>query len=143
MPIQTFWLHHPRILGVRDVGDITLHDLIQADAEVKAMLNGGQPPVHLILDLSRLGTFPRRPSAIAETVAFTHHPKLGHMVMFGVNNVLLRGFLIVLSGVLTILPQFAPSLKDALQFLTDRDATLPETLLDGQMEAAWPREEAE
>jgi hypothetical protein len=126
MPHQVSWAQEKRIILVNLIGSLDLEAGFQASNETNDFINQGTAPVHLIVDMSELKSFPTNITKVNQMNQYLKNPARGWVVVIGGNT--LSNFLVnVLSQVVKFPVTQRPALNDALDFLRKNDATLVET----------------
>jgi hypothetical protein len=127
MPHQISWAQDKRIILLNLIGSLDLEDGFKASNDTNDYINQGTAPVHLVVDMSELKSFPTNITKVNQMNQYLKNPARGWVVVIGGNS--LSNFLVnVLSQVVKFPVTQRPALNDALDFLRKNDATLGETV---------------
>lgn len=138
MPIETTWLVEGRIINARLSGEVTPDDIRQSAAQVVQMIDSSDAElVHALHDATDVQSLPLRMIELRQAVkAAYNHPNLGWTVAFQVDSAVMRFLGNMTSSIFSIRYKIVDTREDALAWLQEMDATLPElspaTLTDPQ-----------
>jgi len=128
MPMQQDWYVDQRVAFVRFWGEITVHDVVEAlDISARLVDEGAQPHVHFLHDWTEINNFPTNIIQIRQksNVALEDEEKLGWMVVYGLDNRLLRFISQTVLQVFGIRFRMFETQEEAIAFLNEIDPTLP------------------
>lgn len=123
MPHTIDWLQEGKVLISRFEGVLTIQEMFDSTSEYIALFEGGNPPIHIITDLSNLKKFPTSLMQVRDAYAYLKHEKAGWLVYYGAPA--LASSLINVFNTIEQLPlgNFR-SYEQALAFLHDKDKTV-------------------
>jgi hypothetical protein len=123
MPYELSWHQDKRIIYERLHGTFDLEEVMAASQSTEKHLNEGTAPVHLVVDMSGLKSFPTNITKLNGMISYLKHPSLGWVIVTGGNT--LSSFLVnVLSQVIKFRVAQRPTLELAAEFLRTQDQTL-------------------
>jgi hypothetical protein len=123
MPYQISWHEEKRIIHQRLIGDFDMTDATQAAKATEEYLKQGIGPVHLVIDVSGMKSFPTNMTKIHSISTYLKDPNLGWVVLIGGNS--LTNFVTqVISQVIKFRIAQRPNLEQAVAFLGTYDPTL-------------------
>src|SRR5690242_8209805 len=124
MPIQLSWYLENRVILLSNHGEIKDQDLFDIDEPIIDYMNQCDAPlVHLIVD-NRDGF--NQPSAKSVTqVKFPKHPKMGWLIMVGVDNPIQKFVVAVGASFFKTRVRIFKTMDEAANFLNEVDSTLP------------------
>lgn len=125
MTYEIGWMdgHEGRIIHERLIGEITYDDLKAMIAEANRMMDGGQKPIHLMVDSTAVTKHMMSLSELRNSVPRSEHENLGWTVM--VSNSLLMGTMTqVVTRLMRLEFRTFQSIDAAMNFLREQDATL-------------------
>ena len=125
MSVGVTWLVEGHLLLLNSWGKVNVDELAEMDTRIGTMLeNASVPLVHGIHDHSRAQQIPSAKDLMK--VKAGQNPRVGWLVIIGLDNKLMKFFVSVAGQVLNIRLRFMNSLDEALAFLQDIDSTLPD-----------------
>ena len=125
MSVGVTWLVEGHLLLLNSWGNVNVDELTAMDSRIHDMLTSSQVPlVHGIHDHSGASQIPSAKDLMK--VKSGHHPRVGWLIIIGLDNKLMKFFVSVAGQVLNIRLRFMNSLEEALAFLQDVDSTLPD-----------------
>ncbi len=123
MPHEISWYQEKRIVLNRLIGSLDVEAGTQASEATSQFLNEGVAPVHLIVDMTELKSFPTNITKVNTMNQYLKNPSLGWVVVIGGNT--LSQFLVnVLSQVIRFRVAQRPTLEQAVDFLRAQDPSL-------------------
>lgn len=130
MTAQIYWLVDKRILLLKPMGEITEAAIQDNFARVQSMLEGIESSVYLIVDSTEQHTVlsPAVAKKLAGVLRENMRAGIGDNVAWTIlitNNVLMRFVTSLLVQWLGSKMRAFDSIQEALQFLMERDTTLP------------------
>ncbi len=124
MSVGVTWLVEGHLLLLNSWGHVNVNELQAMDTIVNDMLtNANVPLVHGIHDHSKALQIPSAKDLMK--VKAGSHPRVGWLIIIGLDNKLMKFFVSVAGQVLNIRLRFMNSVEEALAFLQDIDTTLP------------------
>lgn len=129
MPMKQDWYIDGRVALVRFWGDVSVDDVVEAlDVSAQLVKEGEYPKVHFLHDWSRINKFPTNILQIRRDskAQLDDEEKLGWMVVFGMENRVLRFISQVVLQVFNIPFRMFSTQEEAREFLKDIDPTLPD-----------------
>lgn len=124
MSVGVTWLVEGHLLLLNSWGNVNVAELAAMDDRINEMLtNATVPLVHGIHDHSKALQIPSAKDLMK--VKAGHNPRVGWLIIIGLDNKLMKFFVSVAGQVLNIRLRFMNSLDEALTFLQDIDGTLP------------------
>lgn len=124
MAYEISWYHQDRVLYVRFWDNLTLDEAQQISAINTRHLAEGTPPVHIVVDITQLQTFPTNIRFNTGVTSYLKSSNLGWVVVVGEMNALLNFALAIIGQFARIMYTRRDSLESALEFLQKRDSTL-------------------
>jgi hypothetical protein len=124
MPFEIGWCVENRVIYERVSGDVDFEATASAANHVSTLLNAGIAPVHLVIEMSELKSFPTNVSKIHTVTQFMRSPALGWVVVIGSSS-LATFFINVIRQIIKFPVVHQPSLDQGLAFLREQDASLP------------------
>ena len=127
MPYQTTWYVEKRIILTSYTGIIRVEDIRGQIDETHAMIEGGTPLIHSIIDLSQIEKWPplnvvnEFRSMDIESV----RDRIGWSIIVA-NNVVLKFGSALFAPIFNLRQRIFSNLDEALTFLHENDSTLPE-----------------
>ncbi|RMG86802.1 MAG: STAS/SEC14 domain-containing protein [Chloroflexi bacterium] len=122
MPFEISWYIPKRVILSRLVGDVTEDDMHGMFDLSIAMLDEGQPPVHMIADQTAVGKFPNNLSAMQFMVR-KPHPNMGWVVVVSSNRVA-RFLTNILFQVMPVPTKMVDTMDAALTYLNHVDNSI-------------------
>lgn len=122
MPIETKWYIKNRVVYQRHYGKMTVADFIQAKSALLAFLDEGNAPIHCVVSLINIETYP----SLLEMQKFaqrSEHPSTGWTILV-INNTVIRFISSLLVQLATKQFKTVSTMQEAWSFLCDRDSTL-------------------
>jgi DNA invertase Pin-like site-specific DNA recombinase len=126
------WLAEPYAVFFEVIGDFPTTEIIAFNAEINSLISGGERPVHVVSDLSRVGSFPHNLVELRKTITFLQNANIGLITIFGAPRLAaaFAQMLINLSGMKT---QFVRNYSEALTHLAAKDARIKAALDSGAL----------
>src|SRR5687767_1253747 len=122
------WLHAPRIVLIHVWDELLLGEIRHGSKEVVRLLDEGTAPVHVVVDVTQMTSFPYSVSEINSAGDFFRHPNLRYLVVHGVKSPTVRIILQLLSAMSSFELRIIDTRHDALAILMELDDTLPRDL---------------
>jgi hypothetical protein len=126
MPFEIKWQIENRVIFERVSGDIDFDATASAANQVSRLLDAGTAPVHLVIEMSELKSFPTNVSKIHTVTQFMRSPALGWVVVIG-SGQLATFFINVIRQIIKFPVVHQQSLDQSLAFLREQDKSLPTT----------------
>ena len=126
MPFEIRWCVENRVIYERVTGDVDFESTASAADQVSGLLNAGVAPVHMVIEMTDLKSFPTNVSKIHTVTQFMRSPALGWVVVIG-SNPLATFFINVIRQIIKFPVVHQPSFDQALAHLREQDPTLPGT----------------
>ena len=125
MSVGVTWLVEGHLLLLNSWGKVNVDELAAMDVRIHDMLtNATVPLVHGIHDHCKAQQIPSAKDLMK--VKSGNHPRVGWLIIIGLDNKLMKFFVSVAGQVLNIRLRFMNSLDEALAFLQEIDSTLPD-----------------
>lgn len=124
MPYEVGWLVPRRVVAVRVTGDLVLPEIELGSREVIALLDSSEAPAHIVIDISRMKSYPVRVSTLVDSSTYLRHPHVGWLVIYGVSNFVLEVVISTLGKLARVRLRKAASQAEAFQFLARQDPTV-------------------
>jgi hypothetical protein len=120
------WLYPSRVVLVEFDGDLSFEELEASHrAIIENFFNAGQAPVHLVIDIDHLKSFPTNLIKVQQiTRPVLGHPAIGWMIMVGTTNALQRFLLTTITQLANIRTQQTSTLDEARAALERLDPSL-------------------
>jgi hypothetical protein len=124
------WYLDKRIVLVQYSGTLTSTELQTAIPETFRMMDGGIPPLYMVIDVSAVEKFPMN---LGELKRFTEakHPSLSWVGMVGMNP-LARFIISALSQFADLKIRPVNTVEEAVAYFSDIDNSVKESLKDKQ-----------
>lgn len=128
MPIEVYWYLDKRVSYFKYSGVITVEDLQQSAEIGRQLLDSSDAPlVHSIQDSGAITEFPRNLYNVHKiTNESLTHPRMGWLISTGINDQITRFVAEMLSKVTKHRQRFVITVDEALTFLNEVDASLPD-----------------
>lgn len=127
MGYSHLWLVPERIYIFQVYGELTMDDVSQGSEESIQYVRSGQPPVHSIIDIRNVTSYPKSVSQIRQAAAIMKEPNVGWIVGLSNDRVLsFIGDLVAQLSNVKSKTTFTP--EEALDFLWRVDSTLPQVI---------------
>jgi hypothetical protein len=123
MPVETRWLIEKRVCYQRVFGDTTLEDVIQTIEAAEHWASEGVPPVHFIVDVAEVKTYPPLMNML-RVLRPTSFPNVAWSVLV-VRHPQLRFIATMLTQLTGKRYHTVATVEAALQFLASQDISLP------------------
>src|SRR5687768_12855119 len=123
MANEVKWLIVPRVGFFSMEGDISSTEFLRINNEVAALLEGGQAPIHLIADVSKMKMPPMDIQWIARKTA-VRDEKVGIVIAVGANG-LLKFIAQMVKNLTKSNIHMVDSMEEAYELLEKLDASLP------------------
>jgi hypothetical protein len=127
MSATASWYQPGRIVHVVIEGDLTLDDAETVNQVVTQYIREGQPPVHLLVEATRLGKFPLDLKRFPKLTGYLHEPNLGKMAVITSQGALTKFFASIITQAAHIEMKLFDKLDDGMTFLRRVDITLQNT----------------
>lgn len=119
------WHIPKRVILNRIVGNFGLEQMLECNAAITAMVEEGEGPVHLIVVIENVKSFPTQVNEIKRsTEAMMKHPDFGWIFFIGFDNPLTRFLSSLVSQVAHIQFQHLSSINDIDNALARVDQSL-------------------
>jgi hypothetical protein len=109
------------VLSVDVWGELSFSDVQQVNRELLPYFHRAAQPVHVVVNVSRLQTYPLSVSRIRSACEAMSHVRMGWLVVYGVEGVVIPIMLSVIADLARFEYKIVPAAADALQFLHDQD----------------------
>ena len=119
-----------RVVLITVSGHVSLAQVRVGGEQVDALVSAGEPPVHVIIDITRMSDYPITASKIFELSPFLRNPRLGMVPAFGVTNMLLVTLLRVIGQMAPFRYQIVDSMSEAVALLQSQDSRIHIDLAD-------------
>ncbi len=125
MPIELEWALEDRVIIHRNVGDITIDEMIEIDGPLNAMLDAAlDHPIHMVVVANPHGKAPLSLNAFM-AATWPRHRRLGWTVVVGLENKVLQFVAGTAAQIAGMKATFVDGVINAALFLRDVDGTLP------------------
>jgi hypothetical protein len=126
MPIEFSWFLEGRVVYIRLGGTPDLETMLSVDQELVNYLDRGTAPtVHCIINNCWTERLPAAPKIMVTDFKSPRHPRIGWMMVYGMQDGTARQAASVTSQVMRVRHKMVESLDDALVTLNRIDTTLP------------------
>ncbi len=126
MPYEIKWYQEKRVIYDRLYGDHDFQSAVEGSDAASDLLSQGETPVHMIVDMRELKTFPTNMTKVHSMTAFMKSPALGWVVVVGGTS--LTSFLVnVMSQIVKFRVANRHTVEEAIEFLNKQDPTLVAT----------------
>jgi hypothetical protein len=127
MPSQLSWIIPKRVILIELSGETNDDEILEGDREICDMMDAGDPNAALIHQIMVFGEVSYTPKLKTLTkMQSPNHPRNGWMIVVGMSNPLLRMIGELASQIMRRRARQKPTIKAALEFLYEMDATLPD-----------------
>lgn len=127
MAHTTEWYLENRIILTEFSETLTIEGLVANDSVILDMVQGGQAPVHLVIDVRQLDEFPTNISKIRNSARrYLMLDNMGWMVVVGFDNPIIRFLSSVITQMTDINMIQVDDLDEAMARLQKVDLTLQE-----------------
>lgn len=123
MPNEITWLQEPHVILSRVHGVLAVEELLAAVPDIQQRLDAAAHPVHLVVDVSELTSFPTSIHLLKRAMPFGSHPNMGWMVVYGASSLATTFAQIVMRITMQRYRMF-DTREDALAFLAEQDAAV-------------------
>ncbi len=123
MAFRTTWIEDKRIIYTELLGTLTSQEAQEMSDTHAKFLNEGTAPVHLIVDVTRLGAVPTSLRQNTSMGGYLRHPSLGWTVLIG-GSVLVNFMVSVIGQVFKFHYSKRENLENAMTYLISQDASL-------------------
>jgi hypothetical protein len=128
MPIAFYWLLENKVSLLAFSGEVTLDELQEGNSIGIALMETSPETllVHSIHDASNITSFPNNLKAVMDvTRTSREHPQMGWSVSVGLVDPITRFVVTMVEKVTRSRQRYTDTLEEALTFLNQVDATLP------------------
>lgn len=127
MNYQITWYVEGRVVLSQHLHTATPADVAQMDVEYLALLEQADVPlVHFIFDMSQQDSVPDLKTMA--NMQFTKHPRMGWSIVVGTLNPITRFLVSTVAQINKARFRSFTTLEEALRFLQDIDASLPDLM---------------
>jgi hypothetical protein len=77
MSAQVSWYIQNRVILIVMEADVTMDGIQEMNTDIVALLESGNPPVHVIFEASKMNVHPSKVVDLVNTLTFLKHPNLG------------------------------------------------------------------
>ena len=125
MPVETRWYVPNRVVLARFYGDVVLEDYHSSRSGINGLIEIGDAPVHTIVSVTDVNSYPKDLNAVRQILAGGHHPNVGWIVVITDNKVL-RFFASVITQyfVANARLHMVTNFADAAAYIFSRDNTI-------------------
>lgn len=123
MPHIVNWLIENCLVLIKVSGDVSVEDAEVINAEVVALLRAGEPPVHVLSDLTELRKFPFDLIGMRRALSYLQEPNLGWVMAYGPSSIA-SSFARLLTSLVRVRLRFVRDQADALNVLAGMDARI-------------------
>lgn len=123
MPYSLDWHLNGIVIHGATWDKLTLHEAREASDVAMELIDSGNAPVHLIVDMTKPLSIPLSKHAIVNMLNYLGHPNMGWLVMIGgtpITHLMLKAA----SYLFQFNMQYVASFEDAMQFLRELDNRL-------------------
>ncbi|MDX1993719.1 MAG: hypothetical protein SF029_15125 [bacterium] len=125
MPFVVEMLVDEKVVLIEVSGATHLPEIQLGGKRAYELMSAGEAPVHVVIDVTEMTSFPLEVSSLYEASPFYQHPSLGFVVACGITNALVRTILRLFAQMAGFRYHMAETVEEALIFLRTQDATLP------------------
>lgn len=124
--IHYSWLAPSRIGQVTFSGNVSVEEVTEAHQQIVGQfLNPGTKPVHLIMDVEQIGTFPTNVVKMHQVNSMVlTHPSFGWLFVVGSKNIMQRFLVSSVSQIFHVRVKMMPTVEESLIALKKLDPTL-------------------
>jgi hypothetical protein len=83
---QVSWYVQDRVIFCQVEGEVTADDLRSMNDQMRTLAEKGQAPVHIILEFTRLKTFPKQLTQLRDVAHILRHRAVGWILAVGGQN---------------------------------------------------------
>jgi hypothetical protein len=126
MPYQVSWLVPQRVVWAQGWGEISAAENQASDEAVKAHIETGQAPVHVLIDVTQVEGFPFSTAShrVKEAREFWQHPNLGWGIICGTDNRVVRFIAEIVMRLAGVKLRLFSTLEEGIAFLEQDDPSL-------------------
>jgi len=125
MPCTVAWYpgHEGRVIHQVFSGSLTVADVTSGIEAINAYISEGVPPVHVLVDVGNLQSFPKSVTQFKQSASQFKGPGVGYIVMIGASSVMnmFAGLIAQFGGVKL---RGFHSEDEALEFIAQHDPSL-------------------
>ena len=103
--------------------NVTLEDLAAFNTDIIHFLDAGMSPVHLIIDVDKVGSIPLSISTIVKHLSFRSHPKIGWIIISNPPGYM-KMIATIVFQLVRVRMRMVNTLPEALNFLREMDISL-------------------
>ena len=118
------WYVNKRVIHVRAYGDVTIDEMHAFNEQVTAMLDEGDPLVHLIVEDNDVEGMPKSLQTFKEAMPFAGHPDLGWVLPVGNSSPILHFLTNMAAKIYRVRYQRMDSFAEAVAFLKGQDPSV-------------------
>lgn len=100
MAVENRWVIEDRVILTELIGNITVEELVEASQRGTAMIEAGISPVYSLVDMSRMGLYPRQVTQIGRIASGGRSDKLGWVLVYGIPHPLVNFLAVLFSRVI-------------------------------------------
>lgn len=119
MPYNITWFKPDQILLSVVTGELTLEELQRSSQEMIRYLDQAEHPLYLVGDLTGMTAYPTIALDTVRAAGFVQHPRMGGVVVFGIESRLL---LVIINILISFSParfKIAKSLDESLALIEE------------------------
>ena len=127
MSYEIGWLVEEKVIELHVSGDIASEILFAASRDIIVLMDSSTAPlVHLIVNETDMGNFPKQIKNVMDAAEFINHPKMGWFLIYGNDSPFLNFLSPMVARVARLRHRRFQNGADAYNFLFSVDATLPQ-----------------
>lgn len=124
MPHTTAWYIEKRIIYFHINGIVTMDEVEEVNAEILALIEAGDAPVHLIVNDANAEKMPINIRELSTQFAYVKHPKTGYLVGAGETNMILAYIIRMVAKTIGVNIVRRKTFADVIDYLRKLDSTL-------------------
>lgn len=129
MPHTIEWLQEGKVIMSRFYGVLTMQEMFEATPEYIALFEEGNPPVHIITDMSGLTQYPTNLLQTREALSYMGHEGMGWQAYYGA-PALASSLINVFTTVMQTRLSTFRSFDLAIAFLHEKDSAVRLTIAE-------------
>lgn len=124
METKVAWYLENRIILAHVADDNTIEDLAVINKAIVQYLEQGTAPIHLLIDVTEMGSIPSNIAKIKQTFTYLDHPSIGWSLFIGHMNAIEKFIVSITTQMSKLDAKTVDTIEDAIAVLNRVDATL-------------------
>jgi hypothetical protein len=124
METNVSWYLENRIILVHISGDKTIEDFQQVNEAITQYLEKGVAPVHLLIDVTEMGSIPSNILKVKQAFTYLDHPSIGWSFFIGHLNAMENLIIAVTTQLSGLDVKTVDTLEEALKILNHVDLSI-------------------